>query len=302
MTVVVTGAAGFIGGQLVTALADAGHDVVAIDRRPMPALPASALGLQVDLLDDTAADAIRTAEAVFHLAARPGVRETGAAVERERHRDNVLATAAVLAATPLGTPLVVTSSSSVYGGTLGRPCHEDDALSPRGGYAQSKVAVEQQCADRLARGGAVAVARPFTVAGEGQRADMAIAMWLDAVRRGEPVRVLGGPERSRDITDVRDVVRAVIGLADRGLGHVVNVGTGVGHTLAEVLDAVCVAVGRTAEVVCAPAASVEVRATLADTTRCERLLGWRPTTDLTDLVRRQASVRAPRATAVAVPG
>ncbi|HVF21278.1 MAG TPA: NAD-dependent epimerase/dehydratase family protein, partial [Mycobacteriales bacterium] len=258
-------------------------------------LPATATALRTDLLDDLAADAVRDADVVFHLAARPGVREHGAEVEQARRRDNVLATAAVLAATPLTTPLVVTSSSSVYGGTLGRPCHEDDVLAPRGGYAMSKAAVEQQCAARLASGGAIAVARPFTVAGEGQRADMAIAMWLDAVRRGEPVELLGGPLRSRDITDVRDVVRCLIELADLGLGRTVNVGTGVGHTLADVLDAVCVAVGRPAEVVCSPAADVEVAATLADTTRCERLLGWRPTTDLVDLVRRQAAVSGARA-------
>ena len=289
MSVVVTGAAGFIGRHLVTALASAGHDVLGVDRRTLVAPAPGVCALRADLLDDDAADAVRDADAVFHLAARPGVRETGPDVEAARHRDNVLATAAVLAAARPGVPVVVTSSSSVYGGTTGRGCREDDRLHPRGGYATSKVEVERLCAQRRDAGGAVAVARPFTVAGEGQRPDMAIARWIDAVRRGDAVEVLGGPQRSRDVTDVRDVVRCLVALADSGLGRTVNVGTGVGRTLADLLDAVCAAVGRPAEVRCVAAGDEEVAATLADTSLCARLLGWHPQTDLPALVRRQAA-------------
>ncbi len=57
----------------------------------------------------------------------------------------------------------------------------------------------------LCAGRPVAVLRPFTVAGEGQRADMALARWIAAVRAGRPVRILGSPGRSRDVTDVRDL-------------------------------------------------------------------------------------------------
>ena len=302
MTIVVTGAAGFIGRHLVTELAGTGATVVAIDRRPMPDLPPSAVPLRADLLDDAAADAIRDASVVFHLAARPGVRERGPEVERERHRDNVLATAAVLSAATPQTAVVVTSSSSVYGGSFSRACAEGDVLLPRGGYARSKVAVEQLCADRLAAGGAAAVARPFTVVGEGQRPDMAIAMWIDAVRRGDRVQLFGGPQRSRDVTDVHDVVRSLIELADRGLGRTVNIGTGVGHSLAALLDAVCAAVGRPAQVESAPACVDDVPATLADTSRFEALLGWRPVTDLAELVRRQADASSAADAVLAVPG
>ena len=162
MSVVVTGAAGFLGRALVASLAVDGIPVVAVDRRPPPDGP-GVTALRADLLDRDPAvtEALRRADAVFHLAGRPGVRDTGAAADAARTRDNVHATAAVLATVPPGPPLVVTSSSSVYGGAAGRPSRESDPLRPLGGYARSKVAVERLCAGRP-----VAVLRPFTVAGE----------------------------------------------------------------------------------------------------------------------------------------
>jgi nucleoside-diphosphate-sugar epimerase len=100
----------------------------------------------------------------------------------------VLAAERVLQRVPDHVPVVVTSSSAVYGGSRdGRACHEDDPLRPVGGYARSKAALEARCHARAARGGLV------TVAGERQRPDMAIAQWIQAVRAGRPMRILGVP-------------------------------------------------------------------------------------------------------------
>jgi nucleoside-diphosphate-sugar epimerase len=287
MAVVVTGAAGFLGRALVAGLAADGVAVVAVDRRPPPG-GTGVDPLRADLLDrdPTVRSALREADAVFHLAGRPGVRDTGPAAEAARVRDNVAATAAVLDAVPAGTPLVVTSSSSVYGGSRGRPSREDDPLRPLGGYARSKAEVERLCA---ARGGAVAVLRPFTVAGEGQRPDMALARWIAAVRAGRPVPVLGSPARTRDVTDVRDVVRALRLAAERRVTGPLNVGTGRPRTLAELAAAVCRGLGAPAELVVMPAAAVEPAATWADATRIRRRLGFVPVTDLDELVARQAA-------------
>lgn len=303
MAVVVTGAAGFLGRALVAGLAADGVEVVAVDRRPLPGPAAGALGtggrpdlgavtaLRADLLAGHPAvlDALRHADAVFHLAGRPGVRDRGPAAEAARRRDNVAATAAVLAAVPAGTPLVVTSSSSVYGGAAGRPSREDDPLRPLGGYARSKAAVERLCARR----GGVAVLRPFTVAGEGQRPDMALARWIAAVRAGRPIEILGSPARTRDVTDVRDVVRAVRAAAERGVTGPLNVGTGRPRTLAELAAAVSRALGAPVELVVRPAAAVEPAATWADTARLARRLGFVPVTDLDALVARQLAATAP---------
>lgn len=287
MAVVVTGAAGFLGRALVASLAADGIPVIAVDRRPLELTPGVS-AVRADLLDrdPVVLAALAEADAVFHLAGRPGVRDAGPAADAARARDNVAATAAVLAAVPAGTPLVVTSSSSVYGGAAGRPSREGDPLRPRGGYARSKVAVESLCA---ARGGAVAVLRPFTVAGEGQRPDMALARWIAAVRAGRPIEILGSPGRTRDVTDVRDLVRAVRAAAERGITGPLNVGTGHPRTLADLAAAVCRALGAPAELVVRPAAAVEPAGTWADTARCRRRLGFVPRTDLDDLVTRQAA-------------
>jgi NAD(P)-dependent dehydrogenase (short-subunit alcohol dehydrogenase family) len=128
MTVVVTGAAGFIGSHLVEALAARGERVVAIDRRPdMPA--AAGVRIVADLVDAAAGvvdDMLWEADAVFHLAARAGVRiprdqshdlqddHHGGSVkqphdttspDRLRHRDNVLAAERVLQRVPNDVPV-----------------------------------------------------------------------------------------------------------------------------------------------------------------------------------------------------
>ena len=290
MAVVVTGAAGFLGRAVVAALAADGVPVVALDRRPPPAGP-GVTPIRADLLggDRAAGAALREADAVLHLAGRPGVRDAGPEAQAARARDNVAATAAVLSAVPAGTPLVVTSSSSVYGGAAGRPSRETDRLRPLGGYARSKAAVEALCA---ARGGAVAVLRPFTVAGEGQRPDMALARWIAAVRAGRPIEILGCPSRTRDVTDVRDLVTAVRLAAERGVTGLLNVGTGRPRTLAELAAAVCRALGAPAELVVRPAAAVEPAATWADTALCRRRLGFVPATDLDALLARQVAATA----------
>jgi nucleoside-diphosphate-sugar epimerase len=290
VTVVVTGATGFLGSAVVRELLDDGVDVVAVDRRP-GTRPAGARVLTADLLDaDRRVEAaLVEAEAVIHLAGCPGVRDDRPDVDRWRWRDNVIATERVLSTVPASVPLVVASSSSVYGGSRGlRPSREDDPLRPIGGYARSKVAVEALCAAAVHAGARVITARPFTVAGEGQRADMALSRWIAAARAGRPVQVYGSTARRRDVTDVRQVARALVALARLGVPGPVNVGTGVGHSLAEMLEAVASAVGVGPAVELLPASAEEVSATLADTTRLRSLVGWAPSTDLAALVRRQA--------------
>ncbi|MFI7691310.1 NAD-dependent epimerase/dehydratase family protein [Nonomuraea sp. NPDC049655] len=284
MATIVTGAAGFLGKALTELLLARGDHVVAIDRRPVSSERADgALTVLVaDLLgdDERVREAFKAATSVFHLAGRPGVRDVIEA--GGRWRDNVLAGSRVLALTSPGTPMLIASSSSVYGGTRrGRPSHEDDRLRPRGEYALSKAALERLCAGRQ-----VTVVRPFTVAGEGQRPDMALHLWLAAARAHRPLRVYGSLDRTRDITDVRQVVAVMADL----IGHpgVVNIGTGQGHSLREMIAAVAEATGTRPVVDVVPASVHEPADSLADTRRLADLLGWVPRTNLLDLVRRQA--------------
>jgi nucleoside-diphosphate-sugar epimerase len=298
VTAVVTGAAGFLGRILVSALSTAGERVIGIDRQPQAARPGVHL-IAADLLggDPAVLAALADADAVFHLAGCPGVRDETQGIAVRRYRDNVLATAFVTAAVPRRTPLVVTSSSSVYGGARhGRPSREGDRLRPRGGYAQSKLLVERICDSRIEAGGMATVVRPFTVAGEGQRPDMALARWIAAARAGRALVVFGSRSRSRDVTDVRQVAEALIALAARGHRGPVNVGTGTGHSLAAMVAAIGEALDLEVETVGGQAQPAEVADTRADTRLLRRLIGWAPETDLLALVRRQiAATVAPTA-------
>ena len=290
MVAVVTGAAGFIGQALVRVLAERA-EVLGVDRLPQPPTP-GLTRITADLLDADPAvlRALAGAEVVYHLAGCPDVRDRRPDVAQRRYRDNVLAAAAVLTAVPPDTRLVVTSSSSVYGGTRGRrPSRESDRLRPRGSYARSKVLTEQLCDARAQAGGRVTVVRPFTVAGEGQRPGMALARWIAAARAGEPLTVFGSPARSRDITDVRQVAAALVDLGTCGTGGPVNLGTGIGHTLTELVDAVSRVLGVPVRTSVTRAEHIEVSHTLADTRALRRAIGWVPSTDLDDLLARQLS-------------
>ena len=283
--IVVTGSSGFIGTSLVTRLVEEGHDVVGIDRR----LPSVIHGAPTEVTElsrpsPTTRRLLADAAAVVHLAARPGVRACGSAVDHERWRDNVLAPRRVVSAMDPAAHLVVTSSSSVYGGSRhGRPCDEDQPLLPIGGYARSKVLTEREC-ERHA--GPTCVLRPFTIVGEHQRPDMALARWIALAERGESLTVYGSLDRTRDLTDVAAVVRAIVVVLDRSTAGTLNVGTGIAITLGECVDAVRRTV-RDVPVRVVPSAADEPDDTLADTARGAATLGFVPTTVLADVVERQ---------------
>lgn len=295
MAVVVTGSAGFLGRAVVARLLAAGREVVGVDRRgavPMHTGPAAPrhTELHADLLgyDGIAAAAIRDASGVIHLAGCPGVRDARSDVAWYRHRDNVLATAAALGAAGRRTTVVVATSSSIYGGSVGgRACVETDPLNPRGGYAASKALAEQLCRDHNEAGGRVVIARPFTVAGEGQRSDMALATWIEAARAGQPLRILGGPERTRDVTDVRDAARALVALLDADEPGAVNVGTGSPIRLGTMVETIAATLDVEVRTRVEPAGPDEVSDTRADTRRLADLVGFVPVTDLAAVVTRQ---------------
>jgi nucleoside-diphosphate-sugar epimerase len=294
MTIVVTGASGFIGTHLVHGLLARGEVVIGLDRRPPTVVHEGYIHLTADLASpgDDALEVLRAAYGVVHLAARAGVREHGPEVEHRRHLDNVVAAEQVLASVPHDVPLLVTSSSSVYGGARrGRPSRETDRPRPHGGYARTKVAVEARCAARAAAGGCVTVARPFTVVGEGQRPDMALSRWIADARAGRPLTVFGGLDRCRDVTDVRCVVRALITLLDRSPVTTVNIGTGTAHTLGELTTAVRRVVAEV-PVEVRPRPVAEPDATLADVHRGRAVFGFVPSTDVIDVVRRAATAIA----------
>ena len=123
MQVLITGGSGFIARRLISAALDAGLPVRTLDRRPAPPDVSSTVDhIRADLTggDRHVVAALRSADAVIHLAGCPGVRDTRPDVEERRPRDSIAATEVVASCTPANVPLIAFSSSSVYGDALAR--------------------------------------------------------------------------------------------------------------------------------------------------------------------------------------
>ena len=297
MKYVVTGAAGFVGSQLVEALQAGGHEVVAVDSFTDyydPALKEeNAVAFDVARLDLAEDDlALDGFDGVFHLAGQPGVRASFDDFDLYVRR-NVVATQKVFErAAGAGVRVVFASSSSVYGDAERYPTPEGAAPKPISPYGITKLACEHLAyAYRLD----AVLLRYFTVYGPRQRPDMAFARVVGALARGAAFELYGDGSQSRSFTYVADVVDATIAAMDRApAGALYNVGGGTEATMRDAIAALERISGRTLDVIESPAAVGDVRRTAADTSRIERELAWRATTGLEDGLRAQwewASVR-----------
>jgi UDP-glucose 4-epimerase len=300
MRALVTGGAGFIGSHLVDALLGRGDDVRVLDDLSSGLADNIASGVDVvkaDVADEAAVrEAVRDVEVVFHLAAQGGVLRS---VERPLDTDRVNAhgTVTVLdAARSAGVRRVVyASSSSIYGDTTRHPTPESEPPRPRSPYAASKLAGEYYCRVFSVAGPLETVAlRYFNVFGPRQRPDSRYAAvvprFIDALRRGDQPVVHGDGQQSRDFTFVDDVVAANLAAAGapaaRSSGQVYNVAGGGRHSVLELLATLADIVGVTPDPEHTDPRPGDLRASYADLTAARRDLGYEPTVDWRDGLRR----------------
>lgn len=244
----VTGGAGFAGSHLIEHLLDGGAPVAAWSRgggRPPAAAPSGVRWTAVDLLDR---DAVREAVAalrpsvIYHCA---GVAHVGNSWTDpvQPLRVNVIGTHHVLEAVReagLACPVLVTGSALVYRPSS-EPIAEDDPLGPADPYGVSKLA--QETLAIRAGGVAVFVVRSFNHAGPRQSdayVTSSLARQVAEIEAGrrEPVLRVGNLEARRDITDVRDTVRAYPLVVSRGrVRRPYNVCSGQAYRVRDLLHA-----------------------------------------------------------------
>jgi UDP-glucuronate 4-epimerase len=310
--VLVTGAAGFIGSHLCERLLRDGHVVHGVDSysdhyaRSLKEQNVAPLRRQAgfhfhlrDLVGAPLDDLVREAEVVYHLAARPGVRDSWDYFDDYAHA-NILATKQVLdACAAHGTRYVYASSSSVYGNSPVLPAVEQLASKPISPYGVTKVMAEVMAGSYMeSHEFDVVGLRYFTVYGPRQRPDMALARFVEAALDRRAVTVFGDGRQQRDFTYVDDIVEGTILAARQGVpGEVYNLASSQPVPLIHVLGLVGELVERELEVEFVDSQVGDVRDTWGDIEKAASQLGYRPRTSLEDglaaQLREAASRRAP---------
>lgn len=311
MSVLVTGGAGYIGSHVVRLLLERKEDVVVVDslaNGDPSRIGNVPLGV-IDLAGDDAPRALRAfidehrVTALVHLAA---LKQAGQSVEQPAryYRENVGGLANVLSAID-GTAVdrvVFSSSAAVYGNPDTSPVSEETAPRPINPYGETKLAGEWLVAGAAkALGINTASLRYFNVAGAGWT-DLGdtmpmnlLTLAIDAVHRGEQPRVFGHDYDTPDGTGVRDYVH-VLDLADAhiaALDHlatapqrstVLNVGTGEGASVLDVLTQLSSASGQAFTPLLMDRRPGDPAAVVADVSRMRDQLGWRARLSLADMV------------------
>jgi len=307
-TILLTGAAGFIGYHVANRLLDAGISVRGVDNLndyyPVTLKQDRLKRLndragfqfhQIDIADHQAlraVDGLNEADAVIHLAAQAGVRYSidNPFAYAQSNLVGHLSILELVRHHPKKPRLVYASSSSVYGNSATAPYSEQDRVDhPVSLYAATKRSNEMMSESyaNLYAMDQVGL-RFFTVYGPWGRPDMAYWSFTRDIIAGTPIRVFNNGELERDFTWIDDIVSGVVATAlqapatPQPLHRVYNIGNNrpvqLGHFIAVIEDAI----GRKAERIMLPMQQGDVKATCANIDALTRDYGFTPSTRLED--------------------
>jgi GDP-4-dehydro-6-deoxy-D-mannose reductase len=276
--ILVTGSSGFVGGWLTQHLIASGDEVVP-------------LGVDVDVRDRGAVIAVvaeAAPDAICHLAGQASVQASWADPVTTYQVNtlgavNVLDAASACSRRPR---VLLISTSEVYGRVtpVDLPVREDQRFAPVSPYAASKAASELVGVQAgLGTGLEVVRVRPFNHTGPGQRPDFVVPALAEqvaaAVGSGARALLTGNLDPRRDLTDVRDVVRAYRDLLESGTpGEVYNVCRGESISIREIATGLLAAAGVDLAITVDPARArpVDLPELRGDPSRIHAATGWEP--------------------------
>ena len=310
MRLLVTGCAGFIGSRVCELLLEQGHTLQGIDNlndaydvrlkewrinrlrvhprfdfHRLDITDRTALG---PLFEGPSGGARPGLDAVVNLAARAGVQQS---LEDPWvfYQTNVTGTLNLLELSrETGVQkFILASSSSVYGdGKL--PFSEDQPTDrPLSAYAASKKAAETLCYTyHHLYGLDITVLRYFTVYGPAGRPDMSIFRFIKWISEGEPLLLYGDGSQERDFTYVGDIARGTV-LALKPLGfEIINLGSDRPMAIRDVISTLEGLLEKKADIQRRPFHAADMRATRADISRAQDILGWEPHTGVEEGLKR----------------
>lgn len=305
-SVLITGAAGFLGTHLTRYLLEHGYNVAGVDNylhpiKQLDSHPRKPFNVDVSKPDwftrKDVKEWVVNSDVIVHLAATISV-DFSVASPRETVSNNVEATLNVLeACRKHDLKMVFASSCEVYGSNVhpDKPMDETHPLNPQSPYGASKLAGELLCRTyRRLYGLQVNVTRCFNFFGPYQREDdygAAIAIFTRRVLSGQPPIIFGDGRQTRDYTYVDDVVRAYELAINNDFGDTpVNFCSGREVSVNELADLVIWACGKKGQVKpkYGPARRWELRRSWGDASRAFREFGWKPEVSLEQGLRRFA--------------
>jgi len=291
MRILITGITGFVGGHLAEAL-EGSHAIAGISRTP-------GVFHTADLLDAAGLDRVLAQvrpEWIFHLA---GFANTGASfkVPAAAWRDNLTATLSLYDAvnrSGLRPRILFASTGLIYGDPdePGRACDERTTLKPASPYATSKAAADL-ASFQLTRNPGLDIVRVrlFNQIGPRQSPDYAVANFarqIAAIEAGkqEPRIETGDLSAQRDLTDIRDTVRAFPLLLEKGIsGEAYNAGRGETYSMQSILERLVALSTVKVEVTQKADRKADTAITRADATKLKQATGWEPRIPLEQTLR-----------------
>ncbi len=319
MKIFVTGGAGYIGSHTCVELLNAGYDVIVYDNfsnssaeaiRRVEHITDKSLQLIIgDIRNEAAtANAMRGCDAVIHFA---GLKAVGESVAKplEYYDNNVQGTLSLLRAMQTNSikTLVFSSSATVYGDPEYLPLNESHPLRTTNPYGQTKLVIEEILRDLYVSDPSwkIMILRYFNPVGahesgligedpQGIPNNLMPFVAQVAIGRRDTLNIFGGDYPTHDGTGVRDYIHVV----DLAEGHLkalqalttpqctaINLGTGIGYSVLDVVHAFTKASGKTIPYIIAPRRDGDIAACYADPSAARQILGWSAQRDLESMCR-----------------
>lgn len=294
MLALVTGGNGFIGSGLVDRLRAAGHQVRVLDQ----SVPRADVDWQgVDYVTGSLTDVAKLpalldgVDLVFHLASStvPSTSNLDPAADVQSNLIGALNLCRAMIEAGKRRLIFFSSGGTVYGNPRQLPVPETHALHPISSYGVVKVAIENYLLMYEQLGDLdPLILRPSNPYGPRQSSaglQGVIAAFLGKARNGEEVRIWGDGKIVRDYLHIDDLLTFAITAGTGRLTGAVNVGSGTGHTLNQILDVVREVTDARLPVEYAPARKYDVAEIVLDITRAITEFGWHPEVDLASGIR-----------------
>jgi UDP-glucose 4-epimerase len=297
--------AGFIGLNLVRRLVGGDSDVAVLDHNEVPVhLPERVRWIRGDFADPKAiAQVLDGADVAFHLISSTVPGDEHVEVSRELS-DNIFATLGFLEVCErLAVPRVVfASSSSVYGLQARMPIAETAVTDPISSHGIQKLAIEKYLLlHRFHRGLDVRIARLSNPFGPGQRLygrQGFVALTIGHLLKDEPILLRDGGRPVRDFLYIDDVTEALDRLATHDdAPSVVNIGSGIGHSLQEIVSTVERAIQRPIKFIAGEPRRADIPVSVLNVTLAATGIGFRPAVPV-----REGLLRTLQHYGIATPG